>query len=93
MRSQSLKSQTHAIQLTIQGQTISSNFGTPESCQYNMEQLLSSGIANAVFASESEMSKEDRETMTRLADISYKAYTDFKAHRGGQLEQDVQQCH
>ena len=45
-----------------------------------MEQLLSSGIANAVFASESEMSKEDRETMTRLADISYKAYTDFKAH-------------
>ena len=68
------------VQLTIQGQTISSNFGTPESCQYNMEQLLSSGIANAVFASESEMSKEDRETMTRLADISYKAYSDFKAH-------------
>ena len=30
------------IQLTIQGQTISSNFGTFESSQYNLEQLLSS---------------------------------------------------
>ena len=32
------------IQLTIQGQTISSNFGTLNSAQYNLEQLLSSGI-------------------------------------------------
>jgi FKBP-type peptidyl-prolyl cis-trans isomerase 2 len=32
------------IQLTIQGQTISSNFGTLNSSQFNIEQLLSSGI-------------------------------------------------
>ncbi|MEE3020142.1 MAG: phosphoenolpyruvate carboxylase, partial [Bacteroidota bacterium] len=37
------------IQITVQGQTISSNFGTISSCQYNLEQLLSSGIANRVF--------------------------------------------
>ncbi|MEJ4089347.1 phosphoenolpyruvate carboxylase [Galbibacter orientalis] len=69
------------VQLTIQGQTISSNFGTPESCQYNLEQLLSSGIANNVFANEKDrLGKEDRGTMDRLAKISYKAYVDFKNH-------------
>ncbi len=28
------------IQLTIQGQTVSSNFGTVDSAQFNMEQLI-----------------------------------------------------
>ncbi|GIR11634.1 MAG: hypothetical protein CM15mP23_02090 [Cryomorphaceae bacterium] len=37
------------IQLTIQGQTISSNFGTLNSSQFNLEQLLSSGIKNEVL--------------------------------------------
>ena len=32
------------IQLTIQGQTVSSNFGTIDSAQYNMEQLIHAGI-------------------------------------------------
>jgi phosphoenolpyruvate carboxylase len=69
------------VQLTIQGQTISSNFGTPESCQYNLEQLLSSGISNAVFTNDNEsLSVEQRETMTRLAELSYEAYSNFKDH-------------
>ncbi|ETN95429.1 phosphoenolpyruvate carboxylase [Zhouia amylolytica] len=70
------------VQLTIQGQTISSNFGTIESCQYNLEQLISSGVANQAFGQEEEnlLSKEDRETMNRLAEISYNAYVDFKKH-------------
>ena len=38
------------IQLTVQGQTISSNFGTIESSQYNMEQLISSGIKNRILS-------------------------------------------
>ena len=69
------------VQLTIQGQTISSNFGTIDSCQYNMEQLISSGLANEVFRDEeSVLTDEDRETMDRLAKISYEAYKDFKSH-------------
>lgn len=69
------------IQLTVQGQTISSNFGTPDSCQYNLEQLLSSGIFNGVFAEkQSAFEEEDRKTMQELAEVSYKAYSDFKAH-------------
>lgn len=67
------------IQLTIQGQTISSNFGTINSCQYNLEQLLSSGIYNAVFSQdEGVLSSQDRETMQLLAQESYAAYTRFK---------------
>ena len=69
------------IQITVQGQTISSNFGTVNSCQYNLEQLLSSGIANRVFnSSSSELSVEDRQTMDELAETSYQAYQDFKSH-------------
>src|SRR5690606_10778162 len=35
--------ETTEIQLTVQGQTISSNFGTIESARFNMEQLLTAG--------------------------------------------------
>ncbi len=60
--------QADDIQLTIQGQTISSNFGTNDSCQYNLEQLLSSGIQNQVFNSERNvLNEEDRKTMNQLA--------------------------
>jgi phosphoenolpyruvate carboxylase len=69
------------VQLTIQGQTISSNFGTPESCQFNLEQLLSSGISNAVFTNEDAgLTEEQRITMNRLAELSYEAYSNFKQH-------------
>lgn len=69
------------IQLTVQGQTISSNFGTLDSCQYNLEQLLSSGVANEVFASaKSDISYGDRMTLEALANESYVAYTQFKQH-------------
>ncbi len=74
------KIQADDIQLTIQGQTISSNFGTNDSCQYNLEQLLSSGIQNQVFNSERNvLSDDDRETMNQLAEESHQAYQDFKA--------------
>lgn len=69
------------IQLTVQGQTISSNFGTFDSCRYNLEQLLSSGISNRLFADKTiDLDEEDRATMTKLAEISYQTYKDFKAH-------------
>ena len=74
------KIQADEIQLTIQGQTISSNFGTNDSCQYNLEQLLSSGIQNQVFNSERNvLTEENRETMNQLAEESHQAYKDFKA--------------
>jgi phosphoenolpyruvate carboxylase len=68
------------IQLTIQGQTISSNFGTTESSQYNMEQLISSGVLNRLEDTNLKMSRENKAVMDKLADISYQAYVDFKNH-------------
>lgn len=69
------------IQLTVQGQTISSNFGTKDSCTYNLEQLLSSGVSNEIFSNGKNVLKEDdRKTMTELAEISYETYTNFKKH-------------
>lgn len=71
----------NVVELTIQGQTISSNFGTQESCQYNLEQLLSSGLSGEVFNKDKNLlSAEDRKTMNQLADRSYQAYQEFKGH-------------
>ncbi len=67
------------IQLTIQGQTISSNFGTLNSSQYNLEQLLSSGIKNEVFQGD-QINTEHRVIMNDLAETSYQTYVDFKNH-------------
>ena len=68
------------VQLTIQGQTISSNFGTLESSQYNLEQLLSSGIYNSLSDTDLSMSAENRKVMDDLSQLSYEAYINFKAH-------------
>jgi len=68
------------VQLTIQGQTISSNFGTLDSSQYNLEQLISSGISNRFSESNFGMSKEITEVMDILAKISFTTYASFKRH-------------
>ena len=73
--------QSDDIQLTIQGQTISSNFGTLDSSQYNLEQLLSSGIASRILnPGKNNLSDADRKTMENIAVHSYEAYQNFKAH-------------
>ena len=67
------------VQLTIQGQTISSNFGTLESSQYNLEQLISSGNFNRLETNLA-MSSDNEKVMDDLANRSYKEYVDFKNH-------------
>lgn len=67
------------IQLTIQGQTISSNFGTLNSSQFNIEQLLSSGIKNDVFT-KNQLNDKHRTIINDLAQTSYNNYVDFKNH-------------
>jgi phosphoenolpyruvate carboxylase len=68
------------VQLTIQGQTISSNFGTLDSSQYNLEQLITSGIHNSLSENSLSMLPENREVMNDIAKLSYDAYVKFKAH-------------
>src|SRR5690606_23280036 len=42
----------HEIQLTIQGQTITSTYGTKEQFKHNSEQLLTAGLSNNIFGKE-----------------------------------------
>jgi phosphoenolpyruvate carboxylase len=75
------KIEANEIQLTIQGQTISSKFGTLESCKFNLEQLLSSGVDNALYSSDkNDINTTDYQTMEELAAYSYDAYKSFKQH-------------
>lgn len=69
------------VQITIQGQTISSNFGKPASCTFNLEQLLSAGIENDVFRNKmSQLSPKDKELLEKLAKAGHDAYLDLKEH-------------
>jgi phosphoenolpyruvate carboxylase len=67
------------IQLTVQGQTITSNFGTIQSAQFNIEQLLSAGISNEIFANAKlQLSEKNREILDELGHISYVSYQQLK---------------
>ena len=69
------------IQLTIQGQTITSNFGTIQSSQFNLEQFLSAGVSNTVFAeNRKQLSTTDRQILEQLGEISHGVYQSFKEH-------------
>ena len=69
------------IQLTIQGQTVSSNFGTIDSAQYNLEQLIHAGISNDLFSTRHITLRDDEhQLLEELAGESYKSYTALKNH-------------
>lgn len=69
------------IQLTIQGQTVSSNFGTIDAAQYNIEQLIHAGISNDLFSNRHITLQEEEEALLQeLADASFQAYTALKNH-------------
>jgi phosphoenolpyruvate carboxylase len=68
------------VQITIQGQTISSNFGKPASCKFNLEQLLSAGLETVFKRPENSLEEEDKKLLDELADEGYKAYLDLKQH-------------
>jgi phosphoenolpyruvate carboxylase len=69
------------IQLTIQGQTVSSNFGTIDSAQFNLEQLINAGISNEILASkQTSLDEQEEKIIQQLADISFDSYTQLKNH-------------
>ena len=72
---------TREVQTTIQGQSISSNFGTPRSASYNLELLLTAGIQHRLIDPEkSRWTADQRALMDQLADRSYAEYSALKAH-------------
>ncbi len=70
-----------AIELTIQGQTVSSNFGTVAAAQHNIEQLVHAGIYNQLFArKETTFTPREGDLIEQLADHSFAAYVELKEH-------------
>ncbi len=71
--------ENNEVQVTIQGQTISSNFGKEASCQYNLEQLLSAGLESKVFGHPAgQLKDDDKKLLDQLAEAGYKSYLDLK---------------
>ncbi|MDZ4793157.1 MAG: phosphoenolpyruvate carboxylase [Bacteroidota bacterium] len=69
------------IQLTIQGQTVSSNFGTIDAAQFNIEQLLNAGISNDLFShKEFTLTEKQEELLHELSEVSYLSYKTLKDH-------------
>ena len=73
--------ENNEIQVTVQGQTISSNFGTLDSCRYNLENLLSAGVTNQVFNKGGNvLSGDDSAILDQLAELGFAKYSNFKNH-------------
>lgn len=71
------------IQLTIQGQTISSKFGSHSPARFNFEQLLSAVMeANLEDENKNNWLDEDRNLMDNLAKISHQKYLSLKHDKG-----------
>lgn len=67
------------IQLTIQGQTISTNFGNIDAAQFNMEQLVQAGIYNRVYGpAKPTLDQAEDQLLNALSEESFRAYTELK---------------
>ena len=63
------------IQTTIQGQTISSNFGIPKSAGFNLELLFTAGVKNRLFdEEETQISAADAALLDELGETSHAHY-------------------
>ena len=70
----------HEIQLTIQGQTITSTYGTKEQFIHNSEQLLTAGLSNNLFGKELTISAAQRKLIEELSELSFEKYDALKQH-------------
>ena len=68
------------IQLTIQGQTITSTYGTNEQFIHNAEQMLTAGLSNNLFGKENVISAAERKLIEELSELSYSKYESLKQH-------------
>ena len=73
--------ENHGIQVTIQGQTVSSTYGTRDAAAFNIERLLTAGLENHLFPSQArELTIADRQLLDELAEVAYQSYLQLKNH-------------
>jgi len=77
---QSQKIANHEIQLTIQGQTITSMYGTKDQFIHNCEQMLTAGLSRNLNKNANDISDEKRSLLHEMADLSFKKYDALKQH-------------
>ncbi len=65
------------IQLTVQGQTITSKLGTFESATFNIEQLFTAGLAEPL--ANAGLAQKDEDLLQRFSDLSFDCYQALKS--------------
>lgn len=71
--------ESREIHLTIQGQTISSNFGTDDSATFNLEQLFTSGLIGKLFPNKAQtMTDVEEKLIKNLALDAYEYYIELR---------------
>jgi len=74
--------ESNHIQMTVQGQTVSSHYGTEQAAQHNLSQLLAAGLENNLYdRAERELNGEQRRLIEALAEESFHTYEAFKHHK------------
>lgn len=69
------------IQMTVQGQTISSHYGIKEAAIHNLSHLLTAGIENNLFNNPaSNLNSVQRSLIKNLSESSFKKYDALKNH-------------
>ncbi len=69
------------IQMTVQGQTISSHYGIKEAAQHNLGYLLTAGLMNKLYSMpQNQMEQSQHDFIEEMADSSYKKYLSLKEH-------------
>ena len=69
------------IQLTIQGQTISSQYGSVETARFNMEQLINAGIISSLNPNKNDhLSDNSKKLIADMADTSYEMFMNLRKH-------------
>lgn len=69
------------IHLTIQGQTISSKYGTCDAARFNLEQLVTAGLDTNLFSEVSHVLSDDENALLEeLSDRASEAYLELKNH-------------
>jgi len=69
------------IQLTIQGQTVSSQYGSVETARFNMEQLINAGITSALHPNKNDLlSDRNKGLISDMATESYRLFMNLRQH-------------
>jgi len=79
--SQSGNIANHEIQLTVQGQTISSKFGSKEHFKHHCEQIITAGLYQSLLKEQSVIDQRSRKLIEELAQSAFDKYSELKNHK------------